>query len=156
MVACSARERCLMHGTRGCATSESLSCPRESAMLFCAKHLTFCGTRVKMHRKGADDAEAGSSATSAVNPVRTPMRRIAIQLDFAGGYGRGVLRGVMQYANLRTDWEFVMPPMYSLGSKRLDELETADGVIAMLHAARSVEPFRRNAIPVVNTARPIS
>jgi LacI family transcriptional regulator len=84
------------------------------------------------------------------------MRRIAIQLDFAGGYGRGVLRGVMQYANFRTDWEFVMPPMYSLGSKRLDEIETADGVVAMLHAARSVEPYRRARIPVVNTARTIS
>ena len=30
---------------------------------------------------------------------------------------------------------------------------TPDGVIAMLHAARSVEPYRRARIPVVNTAR---
>src|SRR5277367_5183597 len=44
------------------------------------------------------------------------MLRIGIQLDFAGGYGRGVLRGIMQFANLRRDWEFVMPPMYSLKS----------------------------------------
>src|SRR5437763_5583212 len=107
-------------------------------MLFCAKDLMFCGRR----RRITNNCYF--------------MRRIAIQLDFAGGYGRGVLRGVMQYANLRTDWEFVMPPMYSLGSKRLDELETADGVIAMMHAARSIEPFRRKRVPVVNTARTIS
>ena len=55
------------------------------------------------------------------------MLRIAIQLDFAGGYGRGVLRGVMRYANLRTDWEFVMPPMYSLASRKLVDPKAADG-----------------------------
>ena len=84
------------------------------------------------------------------------MRRIGIQLDFAGGYGRGVLRGVMQYANMRNDWEFVMPPMYSLKSKKLIDPRTADGVIAMVHATRSIEPFRRAGVPVVNTARTLS
>jgi LacI family transcriptional regulator, galactose operon repressor len=84
------------------------------------------------------------------------MLRIGIQLDFAGGYGRSVLKGVMQYANLRTDWEFVMPPMYSLKSKKLIDPRTADGVIVMVHAARSIEPFRRQRIPVVNTARTLS
>jgi len=84
------------------------------------------------------------------------MLRIAIQLDFAGGYGRGVLRGVMRYANLRTDWEFVMPPMYSLASGKLVNPRGADGVIAMLHAARSLEPFRQARVPVVNTARTMS
>jgi LacI family transcriptional regulator len=84
------------------------------------------------------------------------MLRIGIQLDFAGGYGRGVLKGVMQYANLRTDWEFVMPPMYSLKSKKLIDPRTADGVIAMVHATRSVEPFRRAKVPIVNTARTLS
>src|SRR5690242_6276787 len=85
------------------------------------------------------------------------MRRIAIQLDFAGGYGRGVLRGVMQYANLRTDWEFVMPPMYlSQAARRLEDLTVADGVIAMLHATKSIEPFRAARVPVVNTARTVS
>src|SRR6059036_531559 len=84
------------------------------------------------------------------------MRRIAIQLDFAGGYGRGVLRGVMRYANLRSDWEFVMPPMYSLASRKLVDPRSADGVIAMLHAARSAEPFRRAKVPLVNTARTMS
>jgi LacI family transcriptional regulator len=84
------------------------------------------------------------------------MLRIAIQLDFAGGYGRGVLSGVMRYANLRTDWEFVMPPMYALASHKLVEPHAADGVIAMLHAARSIEPFRRARVPAVNTARTMS
>src|SRR5437763_15837272 len=104
-------------------------------MLFCAKDLMFCGRR----RRITNNCYF--------------MRRIAIQLDFAGGYGRGVLRGVMQYANLRTDWEFVMPPMYSQASKRLDDPRVADGVIAMLHAARSVGPFRRAGVPRGNTPR---
>lgn len=84
------------------------------------------------------------------------MRRVGIQLDFAGGYGRGVLRGVMQYANLQRDWEFVMPPMYSLKSKRTVDPRSADGVIAMVHSMRSVEPFRRARVPVVNAARTLS
>lgn len=83
------------------------------------------------------------------------MKRIGIQIDFAGGYGRGVLRGVMQYANLRRDWEFVMPPMYSLKSKKTVDPRSADGVIAMIHATRSIEPFANARVPVVNTARTI-
>jgi LacI family transcriptional regulator len=62
----------------------------------------------------------------------------------------------MRYANLRTDWEFVMPPMYSLASRKLVDPLSADGVIAMLHAARSIEPFRHARVPVVNTARTMS
>lgn len=84
------------------------------------------------------------------------MKRIGIQLDFAGGYGRGVLRGVMQYANLRRDWEFVMPPMYSLKTKKTVDPKSADGVIAMIHSMRTVEPFVEAGVPVVNTARTMS
>jgi LacI family transcriptional regulator len=84
------------------------------------------------------------------------MKRIGIQLDFAGSYGRGVLRGVMQYANLQRDWEFLMPPMYSLKSKKTVDPATADGVIAMIHSMRSIEPFARAGVPVVNTARTLS
>src|SRR5271166_6403140 len=83
------------------------------------------------------------------------MIRIGIQVDFAGSYGRGVLRGVMAYANLRSDWEFLMPPMYSLNSQRLDPAEV-DGVIAMIHATKSLDRFRRSGVPTVNTARTIS
>jgi LacI family transcriptional regulator len=83
------------------------------------------------------------------------MIRVGIQLDFAGGYGRDVLRGVMEYANLQTDWEFVMPPLYSLMSQKLEPAAT-DGVVAMVHAARSVLRFRRAGIPLVNTARTVS
>ncbi len=57
------------------------------------------------------------------------MKRIGIQLDFAGGYGRGVLRGVMQYANVDNNWEFIMPPMYSLKNRPRLDPTAADGVI---------------------------
>jgi LacI family transcriptional regulator len=80
------------------------------------------------------------------------MLRIGIQLDFAGEYGRGVLRGVMQYANLKGDWEFIMPPMYRLGAKQTIEPGSADGVVAMVHHPKSVVTFQQNKIPVVNTA----
>ena len=83
------------------------------------------------------------------------MIRIGIQVDFAGSYGRGVLRGLMAYANLQADWEFVMPPMYSLSAAKLD-LQEADGVITMIHAAKSIERYRKAKVPVVNTARTIT
>src|SRR5579862_1137396 len=93
-------------------------------MLFCVKELTFCGKMI----------------------------RVGIQVEFAGSYGRGVLRGLMAYANLQADWEFVMPPMYSLSSRKLDT-RAADGVITMIHAAKSMERYRKARVPVVNTAR---
>ena len=61
------------------------------------------------------------------------MLKIGIQVDLAGAYGRDALRGVMRYANTVGDWEFVMPPMYSLNTKRTVEPHAVDGVIGMLH-----------------------
>jgi LacI family transcriptional regulator len=83
------------------------------------------------------------------------MIKIAIMLEFAGSYGRGVLQGVMEYANLRTDWEFLMPPMYSLTSRRTD-WRAADGIIAMVHDAPTIREFQRAGIPLVNSARTLS
>jgi LacI family transcriptional regulator len=83
------------------------------------------------------------------------MIKIAIMLEFAGSYGRGILQGVMEYANLRNDWEFLMPPMYSLSSQRTDWRQ-ADGIVAMVHAPATVENFRRAKVPVVNAARTMS
>jgi LacI family transcriptional regulator len=83
------------------------------------------------------------------------MIRIGIQVDFAGSYGRGVLRGLMAYANLQADWEFIMPPMYALSSRRLDP-QNADGVIVMIHAVKSVDRYRKAKVPFVNTARTLT
>jgi LacI family transcriptional regulator len=84
------------------------------------------------------------------------MLKIGIQVDLAGAYGRDALRGVMRYANTVGDWEFVMPPMYSLNTKRTVEPHAVDGVIGMLHSPRSYEPFRDAGIPVVNVARTLA
>ena len=84
------------------------------------------------------------------------MIRIGIHLEFAGGYGRGVLRGVMEYAHLRADWKFVMPPMYSLAKQKWAEPDSADGMVVMVHSPRSIDRFRRAHVPIVNTARTMS
>jgi LacI family transcriptional regulator len=81
------------------------------------------------------------------------MFRIGIQLDLIGGYGREALRGLMQYATLAGDWEFVMPPMYSLDRKRTVVAGEIDGAVMMLHDLRAIEPFKKARIPVVNIAR---
>jgi len=61
----------------------------------------------------------------------------------------------MEYANLRNDWEFLMPPMYSLTSRRTDWRQ-ADGIVAMVHAPATVRSFRRTKLPLVNAARTMS
>ncbi len=81
------------------------------------------------------------------------MQRIGVQLDLIGAYGRDVLRGVMRFAKVAADWEFVMPPIYSLGSKRTVSPETVDGVVAMIHDTRDLAVFRRAGVAVVNVAR---
>lgn len=83
------------------------------------------------------------------------MLRIGIQVDFAGGYGRSVLRGVMHYANLRNDWEFVMPPTYSNSAQPIEKMGV-QGVISMLHTVSVVQRLRRAKIPFVNMARTLS
>lgn len=86
------------------------------------------------------------------------MKRIGVQIDFAGGYGRAALRGLMQYANLQSDWEFVMPPMYSLlrQQRRSQQLPPNDGTVAMIHSPSSLESYRRAGVPLVNIARTMS
>ena len=83
------------------------------------------------------------------------MHRIGIHLDLIGGYGREVLRGLMQYATLVGDWEFVMPPMYSLDRKRTIHPTSIDGAVMMVHDVRGVQEFLKHRVPVVNVARTI-
>ncbi|HRK29641.1 MAG TPA: DNA-binding transcriptional regulator [Tepidisphaeraceae bacterium] len=80
------------------------------------------------------------------------MLRIGIQLDMVGAYGRDVLRGIMQYANRAGNWEFVMPPMYSIERKKAVSPKAVDGIVAMIHDQRSIRPFRRAGVPVLNVA----
>ena len=87
------------------------------------------------------------------------MTRVGILLDMAGAYGRSVLRGVMHFAQvsqLAHDWEFVMPPMYSLARKATIDPSHSDGIVAMVHDERSIAAFRGHGVPVVNTARTLS
>src|SRR5688572_6037622 len=84
------------------------------------------------------------------------MKKVAIALDFAGGYGRAVLRGVMHVAQLAHDREFLMPPMYAPAKRRQRGGFKADGVVSMVHHERTILPFRRSGIPIVNTARTLS
>lgn len=81
------------------------------------------------------------------------MLRIGIQLDMIGGYGREVLRGLMGYANRVGNWEFVLPPMYSPRRAHTFASGSIDGLVAMVHDARTLRPYRRTGVPVVNVAR---
>jgi LacI family transcriptional regulator len=85
------------------------------------------------------------------------MKKVGILVDFAGGYGRSVLHGVMHFAQFAaSDWEFAMPPMYRLSRTGRLEPRQLDGVIVMLHDQRTARPFQQARVPVVNTARTLS
>jgi LacI family transcriptional regulator len=87
------------------------------------------------------------------------MKKVGILVDLAGAYGRSVLRGVMHFAQISQgahDWEFVMPPMYSLARKVTVDPSHSDGIVAMVHDERSIAAFREHGVPVVNTARTLS
>jgi LacI family transcriptional regulator len=101
-------------------------------LLLCAKHFTFCGN-------GKDSS----------------MFNIAVDLEQSGAYAREILKGVMQFANLRNDWDFLMPPMYAMGSKQ-PFWQKADGIVTMAHTLAAIKSLRRSKIPLVNTARTLS
>ena len=84
------------------------------------------------------------------------MFKIGIELDFAGAYGRSVLGGVVRYAYTRSDWEFVLPPMYSLAQSKLASGDHVDGIITMVHSVRTLHRYRRQGGPLVNVARTLS
>ena len=84
------------------------------------------------------------------------MIKIAVMLELIGSYGRDTLKGVMEFANLRSDWEFIKPPMYTLAASKWDEWKQADGIVTMVHAVSTLNRFRSSGIPLVNTARTLS
>ena len=99
------------------------------------------------------------------------VKTIEVSVDFAGAYGRGVLAGVMRYANVFGGWEFLMPPMYALSAlragrparRRTGRDERAgpdsaagrepDGRIVMVHTEADAERLAGEGRPVVNVAR---
>ncbi len=80
------------------------------------------------------------------------MKRVAINLDLIGGYGRQVLRGLMRHAALAGDWEFVMPQMYETTTTRHAPRTATDGTVLMLHDAATIRTLQQSRIPFVNVA----
>jgi LacI family transcriptional regulator len=84
---------------------------------------------------------------------RTKQRRILLVIPMDFESGRGILRGIRNYAGGRSDWSLqlrvpVMP-------FRLLADESVDGVIAHLHLRRMVAPILRLGRPVVNVSNTI-
>jgi LacI family transcriptional regulator len=83
------------------------------------------------------------------------MLRIGLELDMVGGYGREVLRGLMQYADLIGTWEFIMPKMYAFDRTPLAAEET-HGLVSMVHNPADIRGFVEMGIPVVNVAHTLT
>ncbi len=80
------------------------------------------------------------------------MIRIGLQVDLIGSYGRDVLRGLIQYANLAGNWEFVRPSMYGVERKRKMHSGQIDAAVMMVHSAQSIKTLQRAKVPIVNVS----
>jgi len=77
-------------------------------------------------------------------------RRIALLIDAAPGHGRGLVRGVADYAQTHTAWSFVLcrPNTANLG-EHLAETDCA-GAVAQVLDERIERELRSVSIPIVN------
>jgi LacI family transcriptional regulator len=81
--------------------------------------------------------------------MRTP-RKVALLVDTATSYGRGLLRGIARYARLYGPWTLVGEPG-GLGEQaaRLD-LRGVDGILALLRTPAQVRRVSRARVPFLD------
>ncbi len=76
------------------------------------------------------------------------MRRVALLVDTATSYGRGLLRGIAQYARRHGPWTLVVEPG-GLGEHPA-KLRGVDGILALLRSPEQVRRVRRARVPFVD------
>jgi LacI family transcriptional regulator len=66
------------------------------------------------------------------------MRRVALEVDTASAYGRGLLRGIAEYARAHGPWTFVRGGA------------AADGILALVRSRRQARSLVRTGVPFVD------
>lgn len=80
------------------------------------------------------------------------MPQIAVICDYAGSYGRNVLRGIVRFAREVGDWEFTLPAMFTFLPIDHIGFAHADGLIAMVHNEELAQRIRSSGVPTVNVS----
>src|SRR5579875_3229363 len=83
------------------------------------------------------------------------MRHVALLIDTAGSYGRGLLRGVAKYNRMTGGWSTYLHP-FGLGDPPPQWLATwkGDGILARLDTRVILPQLLRARVPVVNLRLP--
>jgi LacI family transcriptional regulator len=79
------------------------------------------------------------------------VRRIALLVSTHFGYGRGILRGVRDYARRKGNWFFRVERPSHLAGRRLMKWKPA-GIILQAGPSELDEPIRALGVPVVNVS----
>jgi LacI family transcriptional regulator len=103
-----------------------------------------------------DGAGARSGATpdgSAVAPLAARARRVAVLVETASSWGRGVVEGIAAFARQRGDWLVAWELDGASDPSRVLQGWEADGVIAEVVHLQHEQALLRSALPTVNVAR---
>ena len=80
------------------------------------------------------------------------VRRIGLAIDPVGSYGRGVIRGIMNFCRAEPCWIIAVEPLWSFGRwPAVDEWEV-DGIIVQTFSREFEEQVRRSGLPATNVS----
>lgn len=82
--------------------------------------------------------------------MREP-RKVALLIETSSAYGRGLLRGIVQYARLRGPWSFLIEPgLPGAPNLGLKEWGAMGMIVALNHLRRRAEPLPAVRVPTVD------
>src|SRR5437660_12308609 len=92
-----------------------------------------------------------ASPASCVNTSLVyQQRRIGLAIDPVGSYGRGVIRGIMNFCRSEPSWVIAIEPRWSFGRlPPVDEWDV-DGVIVQTSSHEFEEEVLRRGVPATN------
>ena len=81
-----------------------------------------------------------------------PTRRIGLAIDPVGSYGRGVIRGIMNFCRAQTNWMIAVEPLWSFGRLPAIEQWNVDGVVVQTFSREFEEEVISRGLPATNVS----
>ena len=75
--------------------------------------------------------------------------KVALLIETARGYGRGLLRGIVRYARVHGPWAFYVTPGDSVQSLPKMQQWGGTGIIARLETPQIVQAVLKTALPTI-------
>jgi LacI family transcriptional regulator len=79
-------------------------------------------------------------------------RRIGLAIDPVGSYGRGVIRGIMNYCRAEPSWTIAVEPLWSFGKLPPVDQWHVDGVIVQTFSHEFEDEVLRSGVPASNVS----